>query len=80
MVEYLAEDERGLRVIARLDHADHPVALALARGAVNGVSFGYRATRFMAVPGGRELWEVDLFEVSLVTRPMQPLAQVHLIS
>ena len=28
---------------------------------------------------GRELIEVELFEVSLVTHPLHPLARVHLI-
>ena len=28
---------------------------------------------------GRDLQAIDLFEVSLVTQPMQPLAQVHLV-
>lgn len=79
-VEDLAEDDRGLRVIARIDRADHPAALALKRGAVNGISFGYRANGFTRQGAGRHLSELDVFEVSLVTQPMQPLARVHLIN
>ena len=29
-------------------------------------------------PGGRELAEIDLFEVSVVTHPLQPQARIHL--
>lgn len=79
-IDDIAEDDRGLRVIARLDDDAHPAARALSRGTVNGISFGYRATAFTRSPAGRDLREVDLFEVSLVTTPMQPLARVHLIS
>ena len=65
-VESLAEDARGLRVVACVDA---PVA------AGTGLSFGYRVT---GVRHGahRELLDLDLIEVSLVTRPMQPLARV----
>lgn len=79
-VEDATEDDRGLRVIARLDDVTHPVALALKQGAVTGISFGYRATSFRKLPEGRDISEIELLEISLVTRPMQPLARVHLIS
>lgn len=78
-VEQAAEDARGLRVIARLDGDGGPAALALARGEVTGLSFGYRARRYETGPGGRLLREIELFEVSLVTHPLQPAARVHLI-
>ena len=72
-IEMLAEDVRGLRVVARVTH---PAAAALvARGALTGLSFGYRVTAARgAVP--RELVALDLAEVSLVAAPMQPLARV----
>lgn len=79
-VESLAEDQRGLRVVARLDTADGGAALALGAGKVTGLSFGYAARRFRREPQGRELLDIDLFEISLVTTPMQHLARVHLIS
>lgn len=83
-VERCEEDSRGLRVIARLaSHAGASAALLRERE-VTGLSFGYRASAFRAValPGGRpgrELAEVEIFEVSLVTAPMQPAARVHLV-
>lgn len=79
-IERVAEDARGLRVIARLDNPDGGAALALKRGSVHGLSFGYRARGFRRDAAGRELTDIDLFEVSLVTHPMQPGARVHLIA
>ncbi len=73
VIETLAEDARGLRVVARVTH--RIAAALIARGALTGLSFGYRVT---AARGGhpRELLALDLGEVSLVAMPMQPLARV----
>ena len=79
-VESAAEDARGLRVIARIDNPDGGAGAALRRGTVTGLSFGYRARGFTRDAAGRELTEIDLFEVSLVTHPMQHGARVHLIA
>jgi uncharacterized protein len=77
-IEYLREDGRGLRVIARLSggSAGREAAALLKEGAVAGLSFGYRVRKERgAAP--RELEEVELVEISLVTVPMQPRARVH---
>jgi HK97 family phage prohead protease len=79
-VERVCEDARGLRVVARIDNPEGAAALALRRRAVDGLSFGYRARQFRRDAIGRELIELELFEVSLVTRPMQHAARVHLIN
>lgn len=79
-IERAREDARGLRVVATLDKPDGAAALALKRGAVTGLSFGYRARDASRDDQGRELRAVDLFEVSLVTHPMQHGARVHLIT
>lgn len=79
-IEQIAEDAHGLRVIAALDNPHGAAALALRRGAVTGLSFGYRARHAVRDERGRELHSVDLFEVSLVTHPMQHGARVHLIA
>ena len=90
-VEYLKEDARGLRVIGRL--VDGRAARLLAAGAVRGLSFGYRVRSFDTGPRQarsllrmsgsenvvRELTELELVEVSLVSLPMQPRARVHAI-
>ena len=77
-VEYLKEDRRGLRVIARLSEgaAGREAAALLKEGAVRGLSFGYRV-RAASGDAPRELTELDLVEISLVTLPMQPRARVH---
>lgn len=79
-IERVAEDARGLRVIAAIDNADGVAALALKRGAVTGLSFGYRTRDARRDERGRELRGVDLFEISLVTHPMQHGARVHLVT
>lgn len=79
-IERIAEDARGLRVIATIDNPEGRAARELLSGAVRGLSFGYRARRFLRHPAGRELTEIDLHEISLVTHPMQHSARVHLIA
>jgi HK97 family phage prohead protease len=71
----MAEDPRGLRVIAQVAPESEAAAL-LKEGAIGGLSFGYRV-RAAATGAVRELTDVDLIEISLVTSPMQPLARVH---
>lgn len=68
-VERLEEDERGLRVIAQIDDDAAPVRAGA------GLSFGYKI-RQMDKRTYRELIDLDLIEVSVVTHPMQPLARV----
>jgi HK97 family phage prohead protease len=77
-IEYLKEDKRGLRVIGRLSEgaAGREAAALLKEGAVKGLSFGYRV-REASGEGPRELTDLELVEVSLVTFPMQPKARVH---
>jgi HK97 family phage prohead protease len=79
-IEYLKEDRRGLRVIARLSEgtAGREAAALLKEGAVRGLSFGYRV-RAASGKAPRELRELDLVEVSLVTLPMQRKARVHAV-
>ena len=68
-VNVIGEDRRGLRVIAE-------AAPGVAVAAGMGLSFGYRVRRSSGA-GPRQLFEVDLVEVSLVRVPMQPGARVH---
>ncbi|KPF90114.1 peptidase U35 [Novosphingobium sp. AAP83] len=76
-IDVVSEDARGLRVVASITATQSAAARALKDGAVDGLSFGYRVRQGKALPGGRELHDLDITEVSLVTRPMQPLARVH---
>lgn len=80
-IEYLQEDARGLRVIGRLSAgaAGREAAGLLKEGAVSGLSFGYRV-REARGDAPRELMDLELVEVSLVTLPMQPRARVHAVA
>lgn len=80
VIEQVAEDTRGLRVVARIDRPASRAALLLKQGAVSGLSFGFRARAARKTRAGRELLEIDLFEVSLVTSPLQHGARVHLVT
>ena len=74
MVERVAEDARGLRVIGRIE--EPRLAALVAAGAVAGLSFGYRVRAARRGGGVRELNAVELIEISLVAQPMQRLARV----
>lgn len=75
----LREDARGLFVRGRLTPGVARAAelsALLDDGALDGLSIGYRAVKFAALRPGRRLTEIDLWEVSIVTFPMQPLARL----
>lgn len=80
-IDEIYEDERGLyvkgRLLLNLQRARE--ALSLMRDkALDGLSIGFRTlkSRMEAKGGIRKLLEVDLWEVSLVTFPMQPEARI----
>jgi len=75
----MAEDERGLHVKGKL--ADTPLGdeihTLLKMDAVRGLSIGYQTRDSdWKEDGTRILKEIDLWEVSVVSLPMNPLAQV----
>lgn len=78
----LREDGRGLaakgRIFAEVTRGREVLALMRA-GAVDGLSIGYRTVkgRTDQKTGVRQLLEVDLFEISVVTFPMLPEARVE---
>lgn len=77
----LAEDARGLyaRGQLTLDVAKAREVLALMReGALDGLSIGFREVRGQRDQrsGVRRLKEIDLWEISVVTFPMQPDARI----
>lgn len=75
-VEWLGEDARGLAVIARIEE---PQAARLVRaGAIDGLSFGYRATS-VRQGAWRTIAAAELIEVSVVAQPMQVLARIHAV-
>jgi HK97 family phage prohead protease len=73
------EDAKGLFVKGRvlMDVQKGKEAAALLRsGALDSMSIGYRTVEAMAEGHVRKLMQVDLFEVSLVTFPMDERAKV----
>ncbi|KIZ37217.1 MULTISPECIES: HK97 family phage prohead protease [Rhodopseudomonas] len=80
----LTEDFRGLRARGRLipDVARGRELLALLRaGAVDGLSIGYRTVRGQIDPKSRvrRLYQVDLWEISIVTFPLLNGARVNAV-
>ncbi len=77
----IAEDSRGLRVrgqlLPELEQAREVLTLMRA-GVIDGLSIGFRTIRGKrdAASGVRRLHEVDLWEISVVTFPMQEGARI----
>lgn len=73
------EDEKGLYVEGELfleTQAGKEAHVLLKRGGIKGLSIGYNTRRSKKTADGRLLYEVDLFEISLVTFPMLAGASV----
>jgi hypothetical protein len=81
--EEIVEDGRGLYVRGRILSGGPRgrAALGLVRdGAVDGLSIGFRTLRSAPRPGGgRDLLQLDLWEVSIVTFPMLPQARLRVL-
>lgn len=80
----LSEDFHGLKARGRLipDVARGRELLALLRaGAIDGLSIGYRTVRGVIDPGTRvrKLYQVDLWEISIVTFPLLHGARVRAV-
>ncbi len=75
----LFEDRTGLfvsgRIIAGAPEADRAARLVRS-GAVSGLSIGYRVRRSGRTKGGRNLLELDLWEVSVTAFPMLRSARI----
>ncbi|KQT88232.1 HK97 family phage prohead protease [Aurantimonas sp. Leaf443] len=79
----IREDVRGLAVEGRLameTQGGREAAALVAAGALDGLSIGFRpkVSRRGAGRAGRRLLSVDLWEISLVTFPMQEGARMVL--
>lgn len=68
------EDARGLFLRGLIDPSTPGGDIALSRR-IDGLSIGFRPVRWRERPGGRELLEIDLIEVSLVADPALPGAR-----
>ncbi|WP_454918431.1 HK97 family phage prohead protease [Xanthobacter sediminis] len=77
----IREDARGLYVRGRLSPAvarARECAALVAEGALDGLSIGFKAVEARTDPKTRvrRLGRIDLWEVSIVTFPMQPGARI----
>ncbi|MEW6121357.1 MAG: HK97 family phage prohead protease [Pseudomonadota bacterium] len=77
----IGEDARGLFVRGRLSlevRRAREVQSLVAEGALDGLSIGFKAVRARTDPKSRvrRLLSIDLWEVSVVTFPMQPGARI----
>ncbi len=84
VIEQIFEDAKGLFIRGRLlmDVAKAREAYALLKaGALRGMSIGYQAKKSRRDPdtGVRELLEVELWEVSIVTLPANAQANVTVV-
>ncbi|WP_047145279.1 HK97 family phage prohead protease [Aquamicrobium sp. LC103] len=83
----LAEDDHGLRIESALDNSDPDVARIvpkMKRGDLDKMSFAFRATRqewdeTSEIPI-RHVYELDLFDVSIVTDPAYDGTEIGLRS
>ena len=78
----MVEDGKGLRVKGRLLTSIRrgQEAYELVRaGAIDSLSIGYRTVKSMVRSGKRLITEADLWEVSLVTFPMNELARIDAV-
>jgi HK97 family phage prohead protease len=75
----IVEDASGLFVSGRImggePRSDRIMRLVRA-GALSGLSIGYRPVRARKIASGRELLELDLWEVSVVAFPMLRAARI----
>jgi len=79
----IQEDKRGLHVKGEIfldTERGHDVYRLIQGGAIDGLSIGFKTRESRPAPGGRQLLSIDLWEVSVVTFPMSPLARIERVS
>lgn len=75
----LEEDQKGLRVTGKMLTSVKAGAEAyelVKAGAIDGLSIGYRTIKSMDRNGKRVIMQAELWEVSLVTFPMNEMARL----
>jgi len=78
----LEEDGKGLRVSGKLLTTVKAGAEAyeyVKAGAIDGLSIGYRTVKSMDRNGKRVIMQAELWEVSLVTFPMNEMARIDAV-
>lgn len=79
--EEMRIDKKGLYVVGRLSidtRQAHDVAVMIADNVIDGLSIGFKTRRAVqkARKSTRYIQDVDLWEISVVTFPMQPNARI----
>lgn len=78
----LEEDQKGLRVAGKMLTSVKAGAEAyelVKAGAIDGLSIGYRTVKSMDRNGKRVIMQAELWEVSLVTFPMNEMARIDAV-
>lgn len=78
----MEEDAKGLRVSGKILTTVKSGAEAyeyVKAGAIDGLSIGYRTIKSMDRNGKRVIMQADLWEVSLVTFPMNEMARIDAV-
>lgn len=78
----MEEDAKGLRVAGRMLTTVRAGAEAyelVKAGAIDGLSIGYRTVKSMDRNGKRVIMQAELWEVSLVTFPMNEMARIDAV-
>ncbi len=78
----LEEDAKGLRVSGKMLTTVRAGAEAyelVKAGAIDGLSIGYRTVKSMDRNGKRVIMQAELWEVSLVTFPMNEMARIDAV-
>ena len=77
--ESLGEDSHGLfaagRLVPGVERSD-ALRRLISDGALDGLSIGFRTVKATREGGHRKLWQIDLFEISIVTFPMMEDARI----
>lgn len=78
----MEEDQKGLRVAGKMLTSVKAGAEAyelVKAGAIEGLSIGYRTVKSMDRNGKRVIMQAELWEVSLVTFPMNEMARIDAV-
>lgn len=78
----MEEDQKGLRVAGKMLTSVKAGAEAyelVKAGAIDGLSIGYRTVKSMDRNGKRVIMQAELWEVSLVTFPMNEMARIDAV-
>ena len=82
--EEIKEDHKGLyvkgKLLPEIARAKDVLTL-MQKGALDGLSIGFKTVRSRKLKNGavRQLLEVDLYEISIVTFPMHPDARAQMV-